>query len=126
MVREADLHAEEDRKRKAAIEARNQLDSLIYNTEKTIRENREKLPSDQVSQVEAAVVEAKETMKSEDEGVLKQAAETLMRSAQGLAEFMYKDAAAKAQTSPPPEGEGAASGQQGEVIDAEYEDPAKK
>jgi len=126
MVKEADLHAEEDRKRKAAIEARNQLDSLIYNTEKTIRENREKLPSEQVSQVEAAVAEAKEKMKSEDETVLKQATETLMKSSQTLAEFMYKQAASQAQASPSPGGEGETQEQQGEVIDAEYEDPAKK
>jgi len=126
MVKEADLHAEEDRKRKAAIEARNQLDSLIYNTEKTIRENREKLPSEQVSQVEAAVTEAKEKMKSEDETVLKQATETLMKSSQTLAEFMYKQAASQAQASPSPGGEGETQEQQGEVIDAEYEDPAKK
>ncbi|GAB4368820.1 MAG: molecular chaperone DnaK [Deltaproteobacteria bacterium] len=126
MVKEADLHAEEDRKRKAAIEARNQLDSLIYNTEKTIRENREKLPADQVSQVEAAVAEAKEKMKSEDETVLKQAAETLMRSSQALAEFMYKQAASQAQASPPPGGTETPTEQTGEVIDAEYEDPAKK
>ncbi len=126
MVKEADLHAEEDRKRKSAIEARNQLDSLIYNTEKTIRENREKLPADQVSQVEAAVAEAKEKMKSEDEAVLKQAAETLMRSSQGLAESLYKQAASQAQASPPTEGSEASTEQPGEVIDAEYEDPAKK
>ena len=126
MVKEADLHSEEDRKRKAAIEARNQLDSLIYNTEKTIRENREKLPADQVSQVEAAVAEAKEKMKSEDESVLKQATETLMKSSQTLAEFMYKQAASQQQASPPPGGETGTQEQQGEVIDAEYEDPAKK
>lgn len=126
MVKEADLHAEEDRKRKAAIEARNHLDSLIYNTEKTIRENREKLPADQVSQVEAAVAEAKEKMKSEDEATLKAAAETLLKSSQELAEFMYKQAASQAQASPPPDGAEAATEKQGEVIDAEYEDPAKK
>ena len=126
MVKEADLHSEEDRKRKAAIEARNQLDSLIYNTEKTIRENREKLPADQVSQVEAAVAEAKEKMKSEDESVLKQATETLMKSSQTLAEFMYRQAASQEQASPPAGGETGTQEQQGEVIDAEYEDPAKK
>ncbi|MGE5189961.1 MAG: Hsp70 family protein, partial [Gemmatimonadota bacterium] len=123
MVKEAESHASEDRKRKAAIEARNHLDSLIYNTEKTIRENREKIAADLVSKVEAAVAEAKESLKSEDESVLKAAADKLMRSSHELAESMYKQAAPP----PPPPPEGAeAKGQEGEVVDAEYEDPAKK
>ena len=126
MIQEAEAHAQEDRKRKAAIEARNQLDSLIYSTEKTIRENREKLPADQLSKVEAAVAEAKEKMKSEDEAVLRQAAETLMKSSHGLAEHMYRQAASQEQTSPPPGGDGETKEQPGEVIDAEYEDPEKK
>src|SRR3972149_4974906 len=74
MVKEAEAHASEDRKRKAVIEARNHLDSLVYNTEKTLRENREKVPADLAAEVEAAVTEAKESMKSEDEQVLKQEA----------------------------------------------------
>jgi molecular chaperone DnaK len=124
MVKEAETHIEEDRKRKAAIEARNHLDSLIYGTEKTIRENREKLPGDLVTQVEAAVAEAKESLKSEDEAVMRAAATKLAQSSHGLAEHMYKQAAS--QPPPPPEGGGEAAGPQGEVIDAEYEDPAKK
>ncbi len=125
MVKEAESHASEDRKRKAAIEARNHLDSLIYNTEKTIRENREKIASDLVAKVEAALAEAKESLKSEDETVLKNAADKLMRSSHELAESMYKQAAS-ASPPPPPPGGGEAKGQEGEVVDAEYEDPAKK
>ncbi len=124
MVREAEAHASEDRKRKAAVEARNQLDSLIYGTEKTIRENREKLPADLVGEVEAAVAEAKESMKSEDETVLKQAAEKLMQRSHRLAEQMYKEAASSAP--PPSEGAPKGTGAEGEVVDAEYEDPASK
>ncbi len=125
MVKEAESHASEDKKRKAAIEARNHLDSLIYNTEKTVRENREKIAADLVAKVEAAVAEAKESAKSEDEAVLKAAGDKLMRSSHELAESMYRQAAeAKA---PPPPGAGAeAKAQEGEVVDAEYEDPAKK
>ena len=124
MVKEAEAHASEDRKRKAVIEARNHLDSLVYNTEKTLRENREKVPADLAAEVEAAVTEAKESMKSEDEGVLKQAAEKLMQRSHRLAEHMYKEAASSA---PPSPGAGEESkGAEGEVVDAEYEDPAKK
>jgi molecular chaperone DnaK len=130
MVKEAEAHASEDKKRKAVIEARNHLDSLVYNTEKTLRENREKLPGEIATEVETAVNEAKESMKSEDETDLKQAAEKLMQKSHRLAEHMYKEASASA---PPPsdeaEGESAEaenkeSGE--EVVDAEYEDSAKK
>jgi len=125
MVKEAEAHASEDRKRKTVIEARNHLDSLVYNTEKTLRENREKVPADLAAEVEAAVSEAKESMKSEDENVLKQAAEKLMQRSHRLAEHMYKEASSSAPP-PAPEGEAAGKGPEGEVVDAEYEDPAKK
>jgi molecular chaperone DnaK len=129
MVKEAEVHSDEDRKRKSVIEARNHLDSLIYNTEKTIRENREKLPADLVSKVEAAVSEAKESLKSEDESTLRSASDKLMREAHALAEKMYQQAAS---SSPPPGGEAAAGGAgggkgaEGDVVEAEYEDPGKK
>jgi molecular chaperone DnaK len=125
MVKEAESHASEDRKRKTVIEARNHLDSLLYNTEKTLRENREKVPADLAAEVEAAISEAKESMKSEDENVLKQAAEKLMQRSHRLAEHMYKEASSSAPP-PTPEGEAAGKEPEGEVVDAEYEDPAKK
>jgi molecular chaperone DnaK len=125
MVKEAESHAAEDRKRKAAIEARNHLDSLVYNTEKTLKDNREKIPADTASKVEAAIAEAKEALKSDDEATLKAAAEKLVREAHALAEHMYR------QTAPPPGGEaageaGKGKGAEGDVVDAEYEDPGKK
>ena len=125
MVKEAEVHASEDKKRKTVIEARNQLDSLVYNTEKTLRESREKIPGDLATEMESAVAEAKESMKSEDETVLKQAAEKLGQHAHRLAEQMYKEASSSAPP-PPPEGEAESKEQEGEVVDAEYEDPAKK
>jgi len=125
MVKEAEVHSSEDKKRKTVIEARNHLDSLVYNTEKTLRESREKIPGDLATEVEAAVAEAKESMKSEDETVLKQAAEKLGQHAHRLAEQMYKEASSSAPP-PPPEGEAESKETEGEVVDAEYEDPAKK
>ena len=130
MVKEAEAHAEEDRKRKSVVEARNHLDSLVYNTEKTIRDNRDKLPADLVAKAESAVGEAKEALKSDDEPVLKAAADKLMREAHALAEKMYQQAA----SAPPPSegGEAAAGaaagakGAEGDVVEAEYEDPGKK
>ena len=126
MVKEAESHASEDKARKAAIEARNHLDSLIYNTEKTVRENREKIAADLVAKVEAAVAEAKESLKSEDEATLKAAADKLMRSSHELAESMYKQAASAGSATPPPGGGAETKTQEGDVVDAEYEDPAKK
>jgi len=125
MVKEAESHASEDRKRKSVIEARNHLDSLIYSTEKTLRENREKVSGEIAAEVESAVSQAKESMNSEDESVLKQAAETLMQRSHRLAEHMYKEASS---STPPPPPEGDAGGKEGEgdVVDAEYEDPAAK
>jgi molecular chaperone DnaK len=128
MVKEAESHAEEDRKRKAAVEARNHLDSLVYNTEKTLKEHRDKVPAETAAKVEAALAEAKEALKSEDEAVLKSAAEKLIHESHALAEHMYKQASSA-------QGEGAAGGgsapgegkaPEGDVVDAEYEDPAKK
>ena len=126
MVKEAESHATEDKKRKAAIEARNHLDSLIYNTEKTVRENRDKIAADLVAKVESAVAEAKESLKSEDEATLKAAADKLMRSSHEMAEAMYKQAASAGPSAPPPGGGAEGKTQEGEVVDAEYEDPAKK
>ncbi len=93
MVKEAEAHATEDRKHKAAIEARNHLDSLVYNTEKTLKENRDKVPADTAAKVDAALAEAKEALKSEDETVLKSAADKLIKESHALAEHMYKQAA---------------------------------
>ncbi|MHB8783573.1 MAG: Hsp70 family protein, partial [Desulfobacteria bacterium] len=130
MVKQAEAHAEEDRKRKASIEARNHLDSLVYNTEKTLKEHRDKVPAETAAKVDAALAEAKEALKSEDEAVLKAAAEKLIHESHALAEHMYKQAssaqgggAAGGGSAP---GSGEAKAPEGDVVDAEYEDPAKK
>ncbi|MBI5905702.1 MAG: Hsp70 family protein, partial [Deltaproteobacteria bacterium] len=111
--------------RKAGIEARNHLDSLVYNTEKTLRENKEKVPAETAAKVETAVAEAKEALKSDDEAVLRAAADKLIKESHALAEHMYKQASAA-----PPGGDapGAEPGKapEGDVVDAEYEDSAKK
>jgi len=125
MVKEAEAHAAEDRKHKAAVEARNHLDSLVYNTEKTLKENREKVPADVASKVDSALAEAKEALKSEDESVLKGAADKLIRESHALAEHMYKQASS-ATGQAPGGGAGQEKAPEGDVVDAEYEDPAKK
>ena len=125
MVKEAEANAAEDRKHKAIIEARNHLDSLVYNTEKTLKENREKVPDDIASKVDSAIGEAKEALKSDDESVLKSAGEKLIGESHAMAEHIYKQASAEGGAAQA-EGSAQDNQQEGDVVDAEYEDPAKK
>jgi molecular chaperone DnaK len=129
MVDEAEVHSEEDKKHRRVIEARNSLDNLIYNMEKTLNENRSQIPSEEASKVEDAIKRAKETLKSEDEDTLRSAADELMKESHKIAEIMYQ----KANTGEAGAGAGgeqasAASGESkddSEVIDAEFEDQDK-
>jgi len=126
MVKDADLHAKEDAERRKAIETRNQLDSLVYQTEKTLREQRDNLPADDISAVESALNEGREALKGEDVAAMERARDQINQVAHKLAEAMYKQAASS-QTSGT-EGQqqaGGASGthkRDGEVVDAEFED----
>ncbi|MBI5562737.1 MAG: molecular chaperone DnaK [Deltaproteobacteria bacterium] len=119
MVREAESHAEEDRKRKEVIENRNQLDSLIYSTEKLISENRAKLNEADVKEVEDAIAEAKKALEQNEAEPLKDAIRKITASSHKIAEAMYKHTAA----SQPPPGEGgepgAHTGSREGVVDAE-------
>src|SRR5499426_3007051 len=126
MVKDADLHAKEDAERRKAIETRNQLDSLVYQTEKTLREQRDNLPAADVSAVESALNEGREALKGEDVAAMERARDQINQVAHKLAEAMYKQAA-NAQTAGA-EGQQQAGGtsgahkRDGEVVDAEFED----
>ncbi len=121
MRREAEAHAAEDRARLEEIEARNRCDSLVYQTEKLLRENREKLPASDVKAVEDAIEECKRALADSDVNRVKTATESLVRASHRIAELLYKAGTA----SPGTAGAGAttaAAGGSGEVIDAEYVD----
>jgi len=126
MVKDADIHAKEDAERRKAIETRNQLDSLVYQTEKTLREQRDNLPAADISAVESALNEGREALKGEDVAAMERARDQINQVAHKLAEAMYKQAAG----SQPPGADGqqqagGASGahkRDGEVVDAEFED----
>jgi molecular chaperone DnaK len=126
MVHDAESHAEEDKKRREQVEARNQLDSLVYQTQKTYDEHKEKLDADTKGQIESALEEAKKALEGDDAAAMKQAAEKLTQSSHKLAEAVYQGASG-AQAQPGP---GAAAGETAdgtgggddEVIDAEYVD----
>ena len=94
MTKEAELHAAEDKKRREAVEARNQLDSTIYQLEKTVKEAGDKLPADKKATVEAVIAEAKKDLESNDAGRMKSAIENLSKAG---AEF-YAQAQAAADT----------------------------
>jgi molecular chaperone DnaK len=129
MVKDADRHSEEDKKRRADIETRNQADSLIYNTEKMLNENREKIPVSDIKPIEDALAEAKEALKSEDMDKIRRAMETLTKASHRLAEVMYKQA--RERQAPGGSGDGKADQAktggpaEGEVVDAEFEDLGK-
>jgi molecular chaperone DnaK len=125
MVKQAEAHAEEDRKKKDEIEARNHLDTLIYSTEKTVHENREKIGEAEAAKVEEAVTRAKEELESGDTARIKAAMETLQKETHHLAEVMYQSAKA-AQGGAPGGQAGAQPGAQkpkdADVVDAEFEE----
>jgi molecular chaperone DnaK len=132
MVKDADRHAEEDKRRRADIEARNQADNLVYNTEKMLNENREKIPVGDIKPIEDALTQAKEALKSEDMDRIKQAVDTLTKASHRLAEVMYKQARERqAPGAAEPGGDGKdaqpkTGGTEGDVVDAEFEDLGKK
>ena len=117
MVKDAESHAEEDKKRKDEIEVRNQVDSLAYSTEQTVKDLGDKVPEDQKKAVEEAVAEAKTALDGTDIEAIKKAGEKLTEVGQKLAEIVYADA--QAQTA---DNNGAASNpSEPDVVDADYE-----
>jgi len=134
MKKEADSHAAEDKQRLSEVEARNRLDTLVYQTEKLIKENREKLPESDVKEVEAAIEEARKALAEGGVDKMNAATETLTKASHRVAEEMYK---AQQNAGPPgapgpggagtPDGSGAGhggqgQGGQGDVVDAEFVD----
>ncbi|MEE8462025.1 MAG: molecular chaperone DnaK [Acidobacteriota bacterium] len=131
MVSDGEAHAEEDRQKREEIEARNQADNLVYNTEKILTENRDKISDDDAKAVEDAVADTKKAMEGDDVEAINKAVEILTQASHRLAEVMYQSAPQDGQEPPPddPEGssEGTSEGQpDDEVIDAEYVDVDEK
>ncbi len=128
MKKEADAHSAEDKARLSEVEARNHLDSLVYQTEKLIKENREKLAEADVKAVEEAIEESRRALNDGGLDRLKGALEKLTKASHGVAETLYKvqSAASGAGASGPgaaPGGGTPSGGQgQGDVVDAEFVD----
>jgi molecular chaperone DnaK len=94
MVRDAEQYAEEDHKRREAVENRNQAESLVYQTEKFLSENEDKVPGDVKTEVKDAVAELKKALEGEDAEVIKAASEKLAQSSQKMGAAMYANAQA--------------------------------
>ncbi|MBO0722099.1 MAG: molecular chaperone DnaK, partial [Blastocatellia bacterium] len=90
MMRDADSHAEEDKRKREQIENKNRLDSLIYQTEKTISDNREKLPVGLISETETALAEAKKVIEANDGGQFSSQLDNLTRISHRIAEALYQ------------------------------------
>jgi molecular chaperone DnaK len=133
MAKEAEAHSAEDKTKREEIESRNQLDSMVYNIEKMLREHGDKISGSERGDVENALADAKKALESGDKSGMDRARENLTKASHKLAEQMYK--AAQAQTSPgtgaaagsepQPGGDGQAQKNEG-VIDAEYVDVEDK
>ncbi len=137
MAKEAEAHSAEDKAKREEIEARNQLDSMVYQVEKMLKENGDKISGDEKGQVESAVADAKKALEGTDAAAMNSAREKLTAASHKLAEAMYK---AQQQT-PPTDGASAGAGPQAGaqsngagqqekkdegVIDAEYVDVEDK
>ncbi len=126
MVKEAEKHAEEDKKNKEKIEVANNLDNLIYSIQKLINENKDKLNPDEIKKLEDGLEKAKSVLQEKDIDRMKASIEQLTKDSHHLAEEMYKNASAAgkgaegAEHAQSPQGEESAKKE--DVIDAEFEE----
>jgi molecular chaperone DnaK len=129
MVKDAELHADEDKKRRETVEARNSLDSLVFQADKMMRDNGEKIPAETKNDIETALKAAKEKLTSEDKDTLVAAREELEKHFHKMAEELYKNTGAGAANGQAAGDASGAAGSTGasskdDVVDAEYEEGA--
>src|SRR5206468_12963093 len=126
MVRDAESHAEDDRRRREEAEVRNQADTLVYQTDKILREQGEQFTGEEKDKVEAALKELKDALAGSDIEAMKRATETLMTASQEFGKRLYEQAAASQSAAGGGDGAsdaGATGGQSDdEVVDAEIVD----
>jgi molecular chaperone DnaK len=130
MVKDAEANAEADRVRREQVEARNQLDALVHSTERTMKENGEKVPAAEKAEVEAALAAAREAIEKQDSDAVTRASERLGQAAMKMGEALYKAQAEEKKAQEGAEGSGGSQGPGGndKVVDAEFEevDPNKR
>jgi molecular chaperone DnaK len=125
LIKDAELHAEEDKKKKELVEARNSADALIYSTEKSIKDLGDKVDSSTKSKVEDAIAALRKAMEGENTEEIKRLSEELTQTSHKLAEAMYQQAAGAGQqqagAGPEAEQPGASSSDE-DVVDADFEE----
>jgi molecular chaperone DnaK len=128
MVKEAEAHSDEDKRKREEIEARNRADSLVYQTEKMLNEHRSKLSDSDAKAVEAAIADCKKALESGDVAAINRAADALTQASHKVAEAMYRSGGqAGASGGGTTNGSGAKAGEKtDDVIDAEYVDTEEK
>jgi molecular chaperone DnaK len=125
MVRDAEAHAEEDKKKRELIDARNQLDGLVYQTERTLAEHKDSLDPEARGQVETALADAKKALESGDAAAVSNATDALSRASHKVAEAMYAKASAKGSATPGDNGTERPAGdakEKDDVVEAEFEE----
>ncbi len=140
MVKDAEVHAEEDKKKREVIDTKNQADQMIYSLEKLLKENKDKIGEDETKKIQIEIENTKKAIESEDLEQIKKAIESLSQASHKLTEMMYQQAAQQQQAqqtnaqqeaqsnseSQTTDKETSESGSEGEVIDAEVIDEEKK
>lgn len=122
MVKDAEAHADEDKKKREVVDARNQADSLVHSTEKTLGEHGDKIEETDKSEIEAKVQDLKDVLESEDADEIKSKTEALMQAAMKLGEAMYKSEQ-EAQAEADGGGDGSETdGDNADVVDADFEE----
>ena len=126
MVREAEQHAEEDRRRREAAETRNEGEQLVYSTERLIEDNADKIPADAKSETQTAPADLKEKLKDEstDKTAIRQAIDRASQAAQKIGATLYEKSRAE-QPAGAPAGGTAEGPSEDEVVDAEIVDDDK-
>ena len=132
LVKDAQAHSEEDKKRRETVEIKNQADNLIYGTEKNLQEHGEKIPEEEKTKIQDAIAAMKTAMEGNDVEAMKTAMQNLQTASHKLAEEMYKSASAQAASGSEDGGAstgGTASSTNGDeekVVDAEFEEVDKE
>ena len=126
MIKDAEAHADEDRKRREEADVRNQAESLVYQTEKFVKENDEKLPADVKDSVNVSLGEAQEALKGTDTAAIKAAMEKLATESQKLGAALYQQQGAAGDAGPNPGAGQQQSDGADDVVDAEIVDEDKK
>jgi molecular chaperone DnaK len=122
MVKDAELHAGDDKKKRELIEAKNQADSLVYSTEKSLKDNADKVDDETKTAIESALEELKKVMEGDDVAAINAAVEALSQASHKLAEAMYAEAQAEAGAAGEEAGPTEEPAADDDVVDAEFEE----